>query len=109
MIKLIFEFGNETILVVINGNDIKFGNTLYGAQLSDISGIKLSYDGVIKEFPDLEGDDNWENEATIRFKDYIKSLKTEEEKAQYIQKELESCGYIGKLKERKGFRPISLR
>jgi len=109
MIEIIFELGSEVILVVIEGNDVKFGSTTYGAQLADISGLKLDYNGVVRQFPDLELVENWEQEAIRRFKDRIKSLDSEEEIYQYIIKELESCGYVATKKKRKGFRPINLR
>lgn len=95
--------------MVINGSDIKFGNTLFGTQLADISGMKLDYPGVIREFPDLETDDNWKEKAIVRFKEHINSLKSEDERCDYIIKELEGCGYVAKTKRRNGFRPIKLR
>jgi len=108
MIELMFEFGGEAILVVINGGDVKFGNTAFGAQLADISGLKLDYAGVCRQFPDLETNTDWEQEAVIRFKEYLDTLKTEDEKCNYIIEELEGCGYKAKSKRRKGFRPIQL-
>jgi len=108
MIEIIFELASEVVLIVIDGDDVKFGSSTFGAQLADISGIKLDYAGVIREFPDLETDDNWKEEATRRFKEHLLSLKTEDEKCDYLIKELESCGYIAKSKRRKGFRPVNL-
>ena len=84
MIQLMFRFANEKILVVIDGNDIKFGSTQYGAQLASIEGLKLDYQGVIKEFPELEDRDDWREEAIKRFKEKIKSFDTEEERGVYI-------------------------
>ena len=108
MIELMFEFGNEVVIVIINGNDIKFGNTVYGNQLADISGLKLDYKGVCREFPDLETNEEWEREALARFRTHLRTLKTEDEKCDYIIKELESCGYKAKMKKRGGFRPVYL-
>jgi len=109
MIEVLFEFGNEIIIVVIKGKDVKFGSTTYGAQLADISGMKLNYEGVVEEFPDLKNRLDWEEEAVLRFKDYIMKLNSEEEICNYIIKELESCGYKAKNKKRNGFRPVRLR
>ncbi len=109
MIELMFELGSETILVVIQSKDIKFGSTEYGARLADISGLQLNYEGVVKEFPDLNGVDNWKEEAVIRFKEKINGFKNEEETSKYIIEELEKSGYTAKYKRRKGFRPIPLR
>ena len=109
MIELIFELGSEVILVVINGKDVKFGNTSFGAKLADISGLKLDYVGVCRSFPDLELADDWREQAIERFKEKIKSMKTEDEIANYIIDELSSKGYVPKKKRRKGFRPINLQ
>ena len=108
MIEVIFELGSEVILIVIEGNDVKFGSTTYGAQLADISGLKLSYEGVVREFPDLETADDWKEIATGRFKEKLNSLKGEEAKCTYLIKELESCGYKAKSKRRNGFRTVKI-
>lgn len=104
MIELIFEFGSEVILVVIENQDVKFGSTLFGAKLSDISGLKLDYNGVCREFPDLETSENWREEAINRFKEKIKLMKTEDETSNYIITEFIKMGYKPKFKQKKGFR-----
>lgn len=109
MIEIIFSLASEVVLVVIEGNNVRFGSTTYGSQLADISGLKLDYPGVIREFPDLETDPNWKEEAIKRFKEHISSLKTENEKCDYIIKELEAWGYTAKSKRRGGFRPVHLK
>tara|TARA_R100000750_G_C2343899_1_gene95424 strand:- start:1592 stop:1918 length:327 start_codon:yes stop_codon:yes gene_type:complete len=108
MIELIFELGSEVILVVIKGNKVTFGNTAYGNQMADISGLKLNYDGVCREFPDLELEDDWREQACERFKSKIEDMKNEEEVCKYIIGELESQGYKAKKKMREGFRAIDL-
>ena len=108
MIELIFELGSEVILVVITGKDVKFGSTNFGIQMADISGLKLDYVGVCREFPDLELRDDWKEEAINRFKDKIRNMKTEDEISLYIIDELQKQGYKAKKKRRKGFRPIDL-
>lgn|SRR3990167_1893886 len=105
MIEVIFLYGTEVILVVVNGNDVRFGSTTFGARLAGIEGLRLSYEGVCREFPDLETKDNWREEAIKRFKDKIASFKTEDEKVDYIIKDLTKFGYVAKKKQRKGFRP----
>jgi len=108
MIEILFEQGSETILVVIRGKEIRFGSTVYGVQMADISGLKLNHEGVVKEFPDLENREDWKKEVVLRFKDHIKNLNSEEEICEYIIEELEKQGYKGKTKMRKGHRPIKL-
>ena len=66
MIDVFFEFGNDIVLVKIDGKKVTFGNTMFGAQMADISGLKLNYDGVCKEHPDLATEDNWEKIVIIR-------------------------------------------
>jgi len=108
MIELIFELGSEVILVVITGKDVKFGSTTYGATMADISGLKLDYAGVCREFPDLELADDWKEQAASRFKEKIQDMKTEDEISNYIITELQKQGYKAIKKRRKGFRPIDL-
>lgn len=109
MIQLIFDFANEKVIVIINGKEVKFGSTTYGARVASIDGLKLSYVGVIKEHPDLEGNDNWRSEAIKRFKDRINSYNNEDEIAKYIIEDLKKFGYVPKYKQRAGFRPEAIR
>ena len=104
MIEILFSFGNETILVKVDGNNVKFSNSNFGAVESDISGLKLSHEGVIREFPNLKDDVNWKSKAIQRFKDHIKSLRTEEDKASYIINDLKKSGYTARYKQKIGFR-----
>ena len=104
MIEILFYLGGEIILVNVDGTNVKFSNSNFGAVETDISGLKLSHEGVIKEFPDLEDDENWKEKVIQRFKEHIRSLKTEEERANYIVDDLKKHGYTAKYKQRKGFR-----
>jgi len=105
MIVLIMEFGTDVIMISIDGNDIRFGNSNQGIYTTTIEGLRLDYKGVCKEFPDLIENANWKDEAIKRFKAHIKLLKTEDEKAKYIVEDLQRYGYIFKYKQRAGFRP----
>ncbi len=104
MITLLFEFGNEIILVEIKGTDVKFGSTQYGIQLAPIDGLKLDYQGVCREFPDLETHPDWRGAAVKRFKKKIQELKTEEKIADYLVDDLKNFGYKPKSKQVSGFR-----
>lgn len=99
----------EKVIVIINGNDIKFGNTMYGAVLANLQGMKLSYNGVVREFPDLKDNPLWRELAIERFNEKIKSLPTEEQKSDYIVSDLRGHGYVPKLKQVGGFRPIRIQ
>ena len=108
MQEIMFRFGSETALVVIRGSDVQFGSSSFGKALVDISHLKLNYRGVCEEFPDLELRKDWREEAVKRFKEKIKSMKSEEEVSEYIINELKPHGYIPYLKRRDGFRPVKL-
>ena len=105
MIKLAFELGGENIILRINGNDVRFSNASLGLnEFFPIDNIRLSYVGVVREFPDLETNDNWRKVAIGRFKDKIREFKKEDEIVDYIRKELEPHGYKLISKQKDGFR-----
>lgn len=108
MIDLTFQHASEIVLVKINGNSILFGSTVFGAILADISGLRLDYHGTIREFPDLKDDLEWREKAIERFKEHIKNLDNEDKIADYIIYELKSKGYLPKLKQKAGFRPVKI-
>lgn len=104
MIELIFYLGKDIILVRIEGNSVYFSNSEYGQVYSDISGLKLNKEGVIREFPDLKLDLEWREKAIKRFKEHIRSLPNEGSVSDYVIKELRGQGYIPKFRQLKGFR-----
>lgn len=108
MIDLMFSFGNDVILVRIDGANVTFGNTSYGAMMAPISGLKLSREGAIREWPDLMLADDWKEKAIERFKAKIKDMTSENEIAEYIINDLKLYGYIPKLKQQSGMRPVKL-
>lgn len=109
MIEILFGQLNEKILVRIDGEKVEFGSTSFGAVLSEIDGLQLDYEGVVREHPDLKDNPKWKEESIKRFKEKIKLLTTEEERADYIIEDLRKHDFIPLIKQKKGFRPISLR
>ena len=107
--NILFNFMNEKVLIEISGNNVFFSHQNFGAVKSEIDNLKLDYKGVCREFPDLETRDDWREEAIKRFKKKIKSLNTDDEKADYIIKDLKKFGYIPLFKQKKGFRPEKIR
>ena len=105
MITILFGLAGEKILVTIKGERITFANTTFGAVESDIEGLQLSHQGVIKEFPDLKDNENWKEETIKRFKKKISELKTEQDRAVYVIEELKGQGYTFEKIQREGFRP----
>lgn len=104
MINLTFYYGTEIVFIRVKGNDIKFSTSLQQNKWATIEGLKLDYAGCIREFPELELSKNWREEVIFRFKQKIKSLKTENDKAKYIISDLKKYGYIPKWKQKAGFR-----
>lgn len=105
MMHLFFGFGNEKVLISVNGTEIYFSSTAFGVQKAPIEGLSLSKIGVIKEFPKLEGDDEWRSKAIKMFKEKISKLKTEKARANYIVKDLAKFGYVLEQTQKEGFRP----
>lgn len=108
MIEMMMEFLGEIVLVRIDGTQVLFGNTQYGARLASIDGLKLDYNGVIKEFPELKGNENWKEEAIKKFKEKIKKMKSEKEIATYLIEDLDKFGYKAKKIQQSGFRTKTL-
>ena len=108
MITLIFGFASDKVLITIDGNTVKFGSTSFGAVMANIEGLQLNYEGVCREHPDLELDEDWRKKAAERFKEKIKSYNTEEDRAYYIIEDLKNHGYIPEQMQRKGHRPVKI-
>lgn len=109
MIDIMFHHASEVVIVKVNNTVVTFGSTVYGAKMAPIDGLKLDYQGTIREFPDLADDLEWKKKAIERFKTHIKTLHEEDEIANYIIGELRGKGYSPKLKQKTGFRPIKIQ
>ncbi len=107
MIGIIFRFGTEVVEVRVRGSEVFFRTSQF-TNFADIDGLKLDKSGVIKEFPDLKDNPDWQKIARQRFKDSMKQMKTERERADYIENDLEQFGYIPLYEQRSGFRPRKL-
>ena len=104
MIQVLMTFGTEHVLISIRGSSVFFASTAYGAKEATIDGLKLSYSGVIKEFPELKDEPNWRQEAIAKFKDKMNSMKDEADIAQFVIKDLRKFGYTPKYIQKNGFR-----
>ncbi|KKM83532.1 hypothetical protein LCGC14_1308470 [marine sediment metagenome] len=109
MITILFNFASDKILVTIREANISFSSTAMGTVESTIDGLKLDYSGVILEFPELEGKDNWKQEAIKRFKKKIKELPTEQDRADYIIYDLKKYGYVPEQIQKGGHRPKKIK
>ena len=108
MITILFSKNNENIFVIIENKVVKFSSTSYGSKVYGIEGLKLDYNGVIKEFPDLENEENWRDEAIKRFNNKIKEFETEDEIASYVISDLKMHNFIPISKIKKGFRNVKI-
>ena len=106
-IRVIFQFGSETIEVRIQETNVYFRTTQL-VQFATIDGLKLDKSGVIKEFPDLKDKDDWKEQAIKRFKEKIKNMSSETERAKYVIEDLSKFGYKPLYIQKAGHRPIKL-
>jgi len=108
MIGIIFEFANEFVDIRVDGNNVLFRNNPNSGFVT-IDNLKLNETGVIKEFPDLDGREDWKEEAIKRFKEKIASIETERDKIEYIKEDLKKYGYKPVAIQRQGFRTAKIK
>lgn len=109
MIDILFYQGSEGVLVRVKGRGVTFSTTTFGNQMAEIEGLRLNKKTTIKEFPELEGKENWKQLAIHRFKDFLKDMESENEVADYVIYELKKHGYKPRYKQREGHRPIKIQ
>lgn len=106
-IGIIFQFGTQTIQTQVEGKNLFFRTSEF-MQWGDIDGLRLDKQGVIKEFPDLKDNEDWQKIARQRFKEKIKKMNTEKEIAEYVLTDLTKYGYKPLYWQQSGFRPIKI-
>lgn len=106
-IGIIFTFAGSVVEVIVKGSEVIF---MSGAQrkMGTIDNLKLDKAGVVKEFPDLAEDKDWQNKARERFKEKMIKMKTEKERAEYILDDLKKFGYVPHSWQQSGYRVIKL-
>lgn len=112
MIEITFQFGDEIKIVRLRGNNVTFlSKSGYQIKEASLEQLKLSVSGILKEFPELKGKEDIEikKEGVILFKKHIVSLRTENEKVNYIINDLSKHGYIPKYVQREGHRAVKVR
>jgi hypothetical protein len=109
MIGVIFEFGSSMVEVRIQDTNCYFRTGDYNGGFATIDSLKLDKDGSIKEHPDLKNDEQWREKTIQRFKDKIKSLKSEEERIRYIIDDLSKFGYVARYLQKQGHRVVKLK
>jgi hypothetical protein len=104
----IFQKGTEVTVIRINGHNITFNQVVGNTPMfTTIEGLKLNPATIVEQFPDLKGEPigKIKSEGVKRFKDKVKTFKTEEEIQKYLQEDLRKHGFILKMIHRKGWRP----
>jgi len=104
MIRLMFQYGNEQVEVLIKDMSCYFRTSQF-MKFITIDGLKLDKKGVVKEFPELKDDDEWRTKAIIKFKEKIKNMNNEKEISRYIVNDLSKYGYIPLYMHESGQRP----
>ncbi len=102
-IKASFRMGGDVVEAIYGPQGLMFFDISTGI-ITTLEGLKLSKAGVVKEFPDLENDEDWNKKAIKRLKKHIESFETEEQKINYVIEELRKHGYQPLTKQRAGFR-----
>lgn len=108
MIKATFRNGSDVVEAIIDGGNLTFYDVSNG-MITTIEGIKLSQAGVVKQFPDLEDDDEWKAKAIQRLKEHIKQYPSETQAITYVKDELIKLGYEPLFWQRGGHRPKKWR
>ena len=108
MIGIIFHHHSSPVEVRVDKDKVIFRTTPF-TPFVDIEGIKLDKAGSLREFPDLKDNKDWEKITRQRFKDKMKTMKTEKERALYLIVELTKFGYQALHAQREGFRPAKIR
>lgn len=76
-----------------------------GKMLPLIESVKLDYDGVIKEYPELKDNPEWREEIIRKFYKKCNDYNSDEEVCGYIVEDLKKWGYKLISVSRRGFRP----
>ena len=98
-------FAHNLKVYKISVNNLKPVIYFRGRMLPLIESVKLDYDGVIKEFPELKDNPEWREETIRRFYKKCKEYDSDEKVCQFIYDDLKKWGYKLISINRRGFRP----
>jgi len=106
---ILFQRGNELIKIMFNSHTINIATNGMGVENRyPINSLKFSKEGVIKEFPDLKDDKDWKAKAIERFHVKFRKLSTDQDRENYLIKDLGKHGYIAIYKQKQGHRVIKV-
>ena len=112
MITMRFRIGGKIQVIQITGKELVFAELVGGMpKIATIEGLRLVPSEIVKKFPDLKGKpiEYIKKEAIRRFKEHLKSMKSEEEIMEYVRKELEPHGYQLLMYQKSGWRPVVVK
>ena len=108
MIKLYFKKERDVLMIKILGNNITFSNEQLGFMAeAPIDLIKMDYEGILRECPDLADKHPIEarSEYIRRFKELISGMKNEDEIKEYVIDQMTRAGYdFRRIEKAGGFR-----
>lgn len=102
-IRSTYRLGGEILNVLVDGTNLMFLDS--NGVVTTIEGVRISKGGVLKEFPDLEGNEDWRKIAIERLKEKVKELQTELERTIYVKDEFVKFGYEAMFYQVAGWRP----
>ena len=106
-IQMTLQYEGDNLAIIVEGNNFMVMDD--SGTVTTIEGLKLDYNGVMKEHPDLVDDPDWNKKAKERFKEYLKKFKTEMDKIKYSKDELTKWGYKALFYQKAGFRPSKFK
>jgi hypothetical protein len=71
--------------------------------------LKFSKAGILKEYPDLKDNEQWQQIAIERFRDKIKQMDTEKTIMDYVIEDLKKHGYTPLKKMEMGHRSLPIK
>lgn len=108
MIGVVFDFAGDIIEVRVDGFNLSFRNNQTQGALYPIEALRLDKKGVIKEFPELENDEEWRKKSLENFKNKLRELDKEEDRVKYIINDLGKFGYKPLYMQKRGFRSVKI-
>lgn len=105
---LTFQAGSGAVIARVLGKRLFFIQYVNNSPVMfPLEKINFPKEGMLKEFPDLEGREynEMKNIAVERIREHLGKMNTEKEVEEYIKKELEGIGCKLIMKSKPGFRP----
>lgn len=93
----------DVVEVVIKDTNLLFRTAGLGL-ITSVEGLRIDKSGVLKEFPDLEDNNEWRKIALERLKEKVKTIDGEMNRLYYVKDELTKFGWKPLFYQPAGFR-----